>query len=373
MITHSNHDNPRPLLSLLHYDKEKQSCDCQILVGPAEVSLVDLPREDTPDFLLAPKRFELVEAWEVANHIPTDHQANSILGGHRGGNKVKLYHCLVKQGLEGKVLPAQADMEEEDDDFVVPEAKRLKGVASPMSKTPSEYEREKKRHLEQLAYAHPAWMRKVEIWKKDFEKAITNLRSEGWVTERDEDENILACTDRGAAIKAGRAKAKAEREKTTKAQVRKEAKVDKVDKVNTDLEHRESERNIELWSLKSDLAQVKAELIISQNVRADLATTNKELNTTIAELKTKTDKLFQFLCKEEAKSGHLQGELVVYRAMFANNNKCAPPKQPPPCDLDKSLNMSGSPGDPLSGMLSGRNTGQAPSPINYSSQFLNMR
>ena len=52
------------------------------------------------------KRFELVEAWEVANHIPTDHQANSVLGGHRGGNKVKVYHSLVKQGLEGKVLPA---------------------------------------------------------------------------------------------------------------------------------------------------------------------------------------------------------------------------------------------------------------------------
>ena len=62
-----------------------------------------------------------------------------------------------------------------------------------------------------------------------------------------------------------------------------------MDKVNTDLEHRESERNIELWSLKSDLSQVKAELIISQNVRADLATTNKELNTTIAELKTRPD------------------------------------------------------------------------------------
>ena len=68
--------------------KEKRLCDCQILVGPAELSLVDLPREDTPDFLLAPHRFELVEAWEVANHIPTNHQANSILGGQRGGNKL---------------------------------------------------------------------------------------------------------------------------------------------------------------------------------------------------------------------------------------------------------------------------------------------
>ena len=79
MITHSNHDNPRPLLSLLHYDKEKQSCDCQILLGPTKLSLVDLPKEDMTDFLLASKRFELVEAWEVANQIPTDHQAGSIL------------------------------------------------------------------------------------------------------------------------------------------------------------------------------------------------------------------------------------------------------------------------------------------------------
>ena len=54
---------------------------------------------------------------------------------------------------------------------------------------------------------------------------MTNLRSKGWVTERDEDQNILACTDRGAAIKVGRAKAKAERQATMKAQVRKEAKV----------------------------------------------------------------------------------------------------------------------------------------------------
>ena len=107
-------------------------------------------------------------------------------------------------------MPAQADVEEGKDAFVVPEPKRLKGVASPMSKTPSQSEREKKKPLEQLAYAHPAWMRKVEVWKMDFEKAMSNLRSEGWVTERDEDENILACTDRGAAIKAGRAKAKTE-------------------------------------------------------------------------------------------------------------------------------------------------------------------
>ena len=91
------------------------------------------------DFLLASNRFELVEAWEVANQILTDHRAGSVLCGHRGGNKVKLYHSLVKQGLEGKVLPAQANMEEEDD-FVVPEPKRLKGVASPMSKTPSQSE-----------------------------------------------------------------------------------------------------------------------------------------------------------------------------------------------------------------------------------------
>ena len=54
------------------------------------------------------------------------------------------------------MLPVQADMEEDDDDFVVPEAKRLNGLACPMSKTPNEYEREKKKHLEQLAYAHPA-------------------------------------------------------------------------------------------------------------------------------------------------------------------------------------------------------------------------
>ena len=93
-------------------------------------------------------------------------------------------------------------MEEEDDDCVAPEPKRLKGVASPMSKTSSEAERQKKKHLEQLAYAHPAWMRKVEEWKKDFEKAMSNLRSEGWVTERDEDENILACTDRGRCNKS---------------------------------------------------------------------------------------------------------------------------------------------------------------------------
>ena len=111
-----------------------------------------------------------------------------------------------------------------------------------MFKTPSEGERQQKKALEQLAYAHRAWMRKVECWKNDFEKAMSTLRPEGWIPKRDEDENILTCIDRGAAIKAGREKAKAKRQAITKAQAPTKPKMDKV---NIELEQKNTEKNTE--------------------------------------------------------------------------------------------------------------------------------
>ena len=83
---------------------------------------------------------------------------------------------------------------------------------------------------------------------------------------------------------------------------------------------------------------------------ANKETTNKEVNTTILELKIKADKLFQYLCKEESKSGQLRGELSVYRLRYANKYNMPPFKLNGPSNPDNTLDSSFE--DPLSGMMS---------------------
>ena len=315
---------------------------------------------------------DCIAAWEMEANIPDLHRANSLLAGKRGGNTQRLYQSLAKQGLAKRSMPA--DPEVEDEDFQEREPKRLKGIASPMAPNPTPEERANKKALEQLAFAHPDWIAKVDKWKRDFERAMTNLASEGWLPERSEHDDPYACEDRGAAIKAGRAKAKELRQVQDKIKT----EVAIVKEHNDKYKAKFNDMKIEFNNLKEKharseaaLQMAEAELLNAQATIANIQTTNKELNTTISELKVKADKLFQYLCKEESKSGQLRGELSVYRLLYANKHNMPPPKPYELSSPDNTLDSSFE--DPLSGMMSQHKsrarTGEVPHKT-YSSQYM---
>ena len=83
----------------------------------------------------------------------------------------------------------------------------------------------------------------------------------------------------------------------------------------------------EIARLKSQLASALAEGAKLQATAeglqertANLQTANNVLQTDLTKLNNDKNQLFQFLCKEETKTGRLEGELTVLRMMFYKNN-----------------------------------------------------
>ena len=124
----------------------------------------------------------------------------------------------------------------------------------------------------------------------------------------------------------------------------------------------------QLASALTEGAKVQATAEALQEKTANLQTANTLLQTDLTKVNNEKNQLFQYLCKEETKTGRLEGELTVLRMMFYKNNSKARPDDP-------SLARSHS--DPLN---SSRDSMEDEDPINcsqvpsrgptFSSQFL---
>ena len=334
-------------------------------LSPAEILEVLLcPDGSDEGTLHIDERFKLVKAWERERGLPDFRWAKTILE-MRGGDAIKMYYNLVKRGLEGKNIVPSGDEDEDAEDFVKRSPKRLRHVASPMSKQPSAEEREAKKNLEQLAWAHrDTVVAKAKQWLDDFKLLEAKLNSQGMVPERNEYDVVQACTDRGAAIKAGKKKAADARLEAAKQDVVVKRARQGSEVVDTK----------ELIQLRADLAKAKQELTSAAVEKAQLKervksldTTNISLQGSLTELNSEKQTLFQYLCKEETKTGRLEGELHVLRSMFYKKKSAPRPLDGATPGEDTPANTSRSESELLSPSIPG---GSQPAP-SLSSQFMN--
>ena len=340
-----------------------------IRVNPAEVSEVIIDPHGEAEVTVGgtQTRTTALEKFERAQKIPEDECTRTVLS-LRGDQGDRLYYKLVKDGLAGRSMPDESEVEEGCD---VPEPKRMRHVASPMKRNPSEEEREAKKKLEQLAFANPEWMKLANDWKEDWMKLKELLKHGGFVVERDEDDNAIECMDRGKAISDGKKKAKEKHALELKKGVTEALK-----KGGTETEKRKrvegsadgsavSALKTEIRELTYKNAALELQVESLKSDKATLTSTTSMLQKEVTSQTQKAQRTFQYLCKQEVKTGRLEGELMYLRPMFFKEFPDTSRRSSPP-DSEGSQRR-GSFGDDMSPPFPG---GSQPRLGTFSSQLM---
>ena len=272
------------MLRLLHYNPEAKEIDGVACVGPHEVAKILYCADGSdPGTLNIHVRFKLIDAWELRSQCPQYRRCRTILE-MRGGDIDKMYYNLVKLGLENKTLSesdSDSDAGAENSDPKSPKRARRQyaNAASPMSKNPTDEEREEKKKLKELAWdQREGWMKKVEEWQNDMKELLGKLTSGGCIPERDEHDVAQFCTDRGAAIKEGKRKAAEARAAEAASAQKKRCEEKKPDLFASIVEAADA---AEIARLKAEIVRIQAEAAkIQANAQglqeraADLQTAN---------------------------------------------------------------------------------------------------
>ena len=317
---------------MLHWDPVTKDFDNSHELPPTEV--LDILPDTTGEhggveFNL---RMKKLAEWEARKQVPEDIRAEALIEGPRGGNVDAMYYNLLEKGLAVRSLPSDEESEVDTTDpeaVAAAEAKRsappgrVRHVTAPMSRVPTEEELANKKALEEKAFFHQDYVDACKAWRDDFKKLLEHVGPTGYLTARDADDTPQRCEDRGAAIKTGKEKAKAQRRDELALKVAASVKKVKVrGDQNIMLDPRVIQMQEEIQELKVFKAGASAEIQVLKESHGSMQTAQGLMSNEIGELKKQKDELFAFLCKEEAKSGRLEGELGVLRMLFQRDFKC---------------------------------------------------